>query len=169
MNRISLVCYGKLKSRPFQEVIEDFNSRIRKLCPFELFILKAEKIESKDSNQKETLRSREAVSFFDLLDSKAFKQFAGNSFTIWVLDETGISYSTEEWAENFRKLANQGQGSLVIVIGGSLGLSDEMKQKAHKLISFGRQTMNHELTRVVTVEQIYRTLSVLNGHPYHND
>lgn len=168
MNRMSLICYGKMKSKDFQNSVDEFVGRISQYCPIEVFILKAEKIEEKSSAVRAQLKEKEANSFFELIDSKAFKQHAGQSPVFWVLDETGKSLSTQEWADQFKLLALQGQGSLALVIGGSLGLSELVRKKGAKLISFGKQTMNHELTRVVATEQIYRAFTVIHGHPYHN-
>lgn len=169
MNRIALIAYGKLKSSAFQEALDDFSNRISRMCEFQCFLLKPQKIETKSTQQKLELSHKEALDFFNLIESKSFKNFSGQNPIFWVLDETGTSLSTQEWVQHFKQYSNQGQGSLVFVVGGSLGLSKSIQQKAHKLISLGKQTMNHELTRVVTAEQIYRTLTVIHGHPYHND
>ena len=76
---------------------------------------------------------------------------------------------TTDWAKSLNTLADRGSGELVFVVGGSLGLGDSILKIAHHRLSFGPQTVSHEIARLLLVEQVYRALSFLSGHPYHNE
>jgi 23S rRNA (pseudouridine1915-N3)-methyltransferase len=85
------------------------------------------------------------------------------------MDETGKAMKTTDWAQSFEELGDRGSGELVLIIGGSLGLGENILKLAQKKVSLGPQTLSHELARLILVEQIYRALSFLEGHPYHNE
>jgi 23S rRNA (pseudouridine1915-N3)-methyltransferase len=86
---------------------------------------------------------------------------------ILLLDETGKAAPTLEWARRVRDWETNAP-EVVCGIGSSLGWDPELKKKA-ELIGLGAQTLSHELARVVLCEQLYRALSVVRGHPYHNE
>ncbi len=77
-----------------------------------------------------------------------------------MLDSVGLS-------EKIGKLGVQGKSSLVFVIGGSLGLSDEVLRRADERLSFSRMTFPHQLMRLILLEQIYRGFRIMKGEPYH--
>ncbi len=105
----------------------------------------------------------------ELISSPSFKTHYARTPQIWCLDETGKAMKTSEWAESLRDLSDRGPGELVLVIGGGLGLGENILNASHKRVCFGPQTLSHELARLVLVEQLYRALSFLEGHPYHNE
>jgi 23S rRNA (pseudouridine1915-N3)-methyltransferase len=86
-----------------------------------------------------------------------------------LLDEGGRSLNTMEWADTAKKYEDESVTNLVIGVGSSMGWSPSLKMKAHLRVSFGNQTLSHELARVVLAEQLYRTWSVVRGHPYHHE
>jgi len=83
------------------------------------------------------------------------------------LDERGTSLSSTEFAQILEGYRNEGIKSLTFVIGGADGLSDAVRARSQRLISFGRMTWPHLLVRGMVVEQIYRAQQILIGHPYH--
>lgn len=91
---------------------------------------------------------------------------AGEGFMV-VLDEKGVSPTTEAFASMLRTVLDRGNRNLNFIIGGADGLSDEIVQRADKKISFGAMTIPHQLVRVLLSEQIYRALTLMSGHPYH--
>jgi len=84
-----------------------------------------------------------------------------------VLEVTGKSLSSEEFAAQIKVIESQGINQLVFIIGGAEGLSDEIKQKADLLLSFSDMTFPHQLMRLILVEQIYRAFKILKNEPYH--
>jgi 23S rRNA (pseudouridine1915-N3)-methyltransferase len=86
--------------------------------------------------------------------------------TIVVLDERGVNDASTKFAERIAQWAEGGK-PVVFLIGGSWGLSDEMRKKAHHLLSFGKQTLPHVLSRIILLEQLYRAETILRGKEYH--
>ena len=83
------------------------------------------------------------------------------------LDEKGQSPTSAEFSKFLEDFHKKGEKSLHFIIGGADGLSDAVLAKASKRIAFGAMTMPHQLARILLVEQIYRAMTVLSGHPYH--
>ncbi len=91
---------------------------------------------------------------------------AGSRCKLILLDARGKQYSSEELA-GFLQREQVNAVPLLFAIGGSDGFNDEARRAAALVLSLGKMTLPHELARVVLVEQIYRGLTILQGHPYH--
>jgi 23S rRNA (pseudouridine1915-N3)-methyltransferase len=90
-----------------------------------------------------------------------------NNHYVVVLDPEGDDLSSEELADKLSSLAVSGKSTAVFIIGGSLGLSDEVKRAADFVLSFGRKTYPHRLMRVILAEQLYRICKITAGETYH--
>lgn len=88
---------------------------------------------------------------------------------VWVLDVAGKAWTSHEWADKVDKARLSGKRRLVLVLGGHLGFAPEVLGRADQRISFGPQTMAHELAALVAAEQIYRACTILAGMPYHRE
>lgn len=88
---------------------------------------------------------------------------------IIVLDETGKTPSSREFASLLQGWMDSGVSAVSFLIGGANGHADFLKQQADYKLSFGRMTLPHMLARVVLAEQIYRAKTIIDGHPYHKD
>jgi len=86
---------------------------------------------------------------------------------VFVLAINGKQFSSEEFSKEIEKLGINGKSQLAFVIGGSLGLSDEVLKRSQQQMSFGKLTYPHQLMRLVLVEQIYRGFRIMRGEPYH--
>jgi 23S rRNA (pseudouridine1915-N3)-methyltransferase len=84
-----------------------------------------------------------------------------------LIDRVGQQLSSEEWAQFLRSQAERSSGVLLFAIGPADGFSQAARQQAHTSLSLGKITLPHELARVVVLEQLYRALTILKGHPYH--
>ena len=131
--------------------------------------LKPIKVTEKSDSLRSSIPEKEGEAILELMESPSFKTQAGRAPQVWCLDETGKSMKTTEWADSLRTLSDRGSGELVLIIGGSLGLGENILKASHKKVCFGPQTLSHELARLILVEQLYRALSFLAGHPYHNE
>ncbi|MEM6811868.1 MAG: 23S rRNA (pseudouridine(1915)-N(3))-methyltransferase RlmH [Pseudomonadota bacterium] len=89
------------------------------------------------------------------------------SFII-ALDETGKTLSSSQFAKEIETIQST-HTKIQFIIGGADGLDDAIRQNAHLLLSFGKQTWPHMMVRVMLIEQIYRTQQILTGHPYHRE
>ena len=169
MKKITLVCYGKLKTPGLEDAVGEFTKRLDRYTDFKVVELKPVKVTEKSETLRSSIPEKEGEQILELLSGASFKNTHGRNPQIWCLDETGKAMKTTEWATAFEDLSERGSGELVLIIGGSLGVGHNLLAHAHRKISFGPQTFSHELARLVLVEQTYRALSFLKGHPYHNE
>lgn len=84
-----------------------------------------------------------------------------------ILDERGKSHSSENFAANMRKLADEGTSDVVFMIGGPDGHAPQTREKAHQIIALGPMVWPHRLVRIMLLEQIYRSVTIMLNHPYH--
>ena len=85
------------------------------------------------------------------------------------MDERGTSLSSRDFAAKIDGFQNNSFGTVQFIIGGADGLSDDIRKKAHFMMSFGKQTWPHMLARAMLAEQLYRATSILANHPYHRE
>ena len=79
----------------------------------------------------------------------------------------GEQWDSEKLAHQLESLATYGKSHIVFIIGGSLGLSDDVLQRANQKLSFGKMTFPHQMMRVMLLEQVYRGFKIMRGEPYH--
>jgi 23S rRNA (pseudouridine1915-N3)-methyltransferase len=102
------------------------------------------------------------------LEGKEIIKKIENTDQVYLLDENGKQYSSERFAEFLQARFNQGGKSLVFVIGGAYGFSDEMYNLANGKLSLSQMTFSHQMVRMIFLEQVYRGLTILRGEPYHH-
>jgi 23S rRNA (pseudouridine1915-N3)-methyltransferase len=100
-------------------------------------------------------------------ESALLKLFGSARQTLVLLDSRGKQLSSEEFAEFLRNHQDRNPPPLLFAVGPANGFSAETRQEAKLLLSLGKMTVAHELARVVFLEQLYRALTILKGHPYH--
>ena len=83
------------------------------------------------------------------------------------LEIKGKQLTSEELSEKINQLGIQGKSHIIFVIGGSIGLGDEILKRSDYALSFSKMTFPHQLMRVILLEQIYRSYRIINGEPYH--
>ena len=107
---------------------------------------------------------------------KEIKKFEGEKILIiikkneliFLLDENGKSFNSKKFAD-FLSNKFKTNKSIVFVVGGAYGFSNEIKQKSNDIISLSEMTFSHQIIRLFFTEQIYRAFTILNNHPYHNE
>jgi 23S rRNA (pseudouridine1915-N3)-methyltransferase len=169
MRKVTLVCFGKLKTPGLDEAVGEFTKRLGRYTDFSVVELKPLPVPEKSESLRSSIPEKEGSLVLELLSSPGFKSKSGRQSTIWCMDETGKAMPTREWADALKEIQNHGSGELVLIIGGSLGLGENLLKSCNKRISLGPQTLSHELARLILTEQLYRALSFLSGHPYHNE
>ena len=137
--------------------ITDYEKRLKHSMPFELKVFNIPSAKKNESPEK--IKSIEAEIILKKLD--------GNDYLV-LLDEQGKHYSSKQFANLMQGYFNQVNGKLVFLIGGAFGFSDSVYQKANAKVSFSKMTMNHLLFRLVFLEQLYRSMTILKGEPYHH-
>ena len=157
--RINIVCVGKIKEKYLKLGIDEFKKRLSKYCKLEI-------IELEDEKAPENLSDKEMLMIKEKEGKKILSKIKDNSYVI-ALAIDGKNLSSEELAETINKLGLRGISNITFVIGGSLGLSDEVLSRADYKLSFSKMTFPHQLMRLILLEQVYRAYRINNGEPYH--
>lgn len=139
--------------------IDEFKKRLSKYCKLDI-------IELDDEKAPENLSDKEMEMIKDKEGKKILAKIKDTSYVI-ALAIDGKSLSSEELADTINKLGIRGVSNITFVIGGSLGLSDEVLSRADYKLSFSKMTFPHQLMRLILLEQVYRSYRINNGEPYH--
>lgn len=86
-----------------------------------------------------------------------------------LLDEKGKQLNSMQWSQQFQQMMNHGVKTLVILIGGAYGVSDNVRKQAKQVWSLSPMVFPHQLVRLIVSEQVYRSFSILNNSPYHHE
>lgn len=157
--KITLICVGKLKEKYLKMGIEEYRKRLGRYCTLEIIQLPDEKIpDNASSATNNAIKKKEG--------ERILKFLKDDSYCI-VLAIDGKMLSSEELADHMEKIFVTGKSHINFVIGGSLGLSDEVLSRANYQLSFSKMTFPHQLMRVIFLEQIYRAYRIINNEPYH--
>ena len=157
--KIQIICIGKLKEKYWTEAVAEYSKRLQRFCTLEIVELKEARLPDKASAaDEENVKLEEGRSIL--------KQISDSTYVI-TLEVLGKAFSSEELAGKIEDLAGMGRSDIAFVIGGSLGLSAEVSQRADFKLSFSRMTFPHQMMRVILLEQIYRGYRIMNHEPYH--
>ena len=157
--RMTIACVGRAKAAAEQELCEAYLKRARAfgrklgVFPIELIVV-------------ETSRAPDAKARMAEEADRLCKRIPSGARRI-VLDERGTALDSASFAARLAALRDSGERDLVFVIGGPDGLAPDLINKAEERLSLGPQTWPHLLVRAMLAEQIYRSLTILGGHPYH--
>ena len=157
--KIKLVTVGKLKEKYLKDGIAEYSKRISRFATVEMIELADEKTPDRASDS-------ENEKILDLEGNRILSKIGDREFVV-VLAIEGKTLSSEEFSKQLEQASINGYSTLTFVIGGSLGLSPQVKNRANLSLSFGRLTLPHQLMRLVLVEQIYRAFTIQQGSPYH--
>lgn len=154
---ITIIAAGKLKEKYFGDAIAEYKKRLSRFVKLEIIEVPDEKIPDNASDKQcDAIRKKEGQMMLAHYKS---------GFSIALCVE-GDTLSSEALAERIAKASMQ-NSRITFFIGGSLGLSDEVKRAANLRLSFGRMTLPHQLMRVVLLEQIYRSYKINANESYH--
>ena len=157
--KIKLVTLGKLKEKYLKEGIAEYSKRLSRFTKVEIIELADEKTPDRASDS-------ENAKILYVEGNRILSKIGEREFVV-VLAIEGKTLSSEEFSKQLEQASINGSSTLTFVIGGSLGLSKEVKKRANLSVSFGRLTLPHQLMRLVLVEQIYRAFTIQQGSPYH--
>ena len=157
--KIKIVTVGKLKEKYLKDGIAEYSKRLSRFANLEMIELADEKTPDRASDS-------ENQKILELEGTRILSKISDRDFVI-VLAIEGKTLSSEEFSKQLEQAPINGFSTLTFVIGGSLGLSPQVKKRANLSISFGRLTLPHQLMRLVLVEQIYRAFTIQQGSPYH--
>lgn len=157
--KISIVCVGRLKEKYWTAAVDEYSKRLGKYIKLDITELPDEKApESMSVAQERQVKEKEGERIL-----KAIKDDA----LVVTLEIEGKQLTSVELAGFISEKMTRGVSHIAFVIGGSLGLSDEVIKKSDYHLSFSKMTFPHQLMRVVLLEQIYRACRINAGEPYH--
>lgn len=158
MIHINIICVGKIKEIYLRSAIQEYSKRLSKYCKLNILEVPDEAIPDNVSNKQ--------VNIIKEIEGKKILTHIKNSYTI-ALDLKGKQYSSEEFSEKINKISLNYNSNISFIIGGSLGLSNEVLNSSNELICFSKMTFPHQLIRIFLLEQIYRSFKILNNESYH--
>ena len=152
--KITVVCPGKLKDKWLKDGIDEYKKRLSRFATLE-FIEVADCPDSVPMNEALKREGELILSHIKPGD------------IVWAMDLGGENVSSEKLSEYLTSDIEKGGGSLKIVIGGSNGISPEVRARANRRMCFGNITLTHLMTRLVLAEQLYRGFKIAKGEKYH--
>lgn len=157
--KITLLTVGKVKEKFYTQAITEFSKRLGRYCKLEIIEVADEKTPDNASEAVDNMiRQKEG--------ERLLKYIRDDAYVI-ALAINGHMLSSEELAQKIQKMAVGGISHIQMIIGGSLGLSPQVLDRADYLLSFSKMTFPHQLMRVILLEQIYRSYRIIQGAPYH--
>lgn len=156
---IQIVCIGKLKEKYWTEAVAEYSKRLSRFCTLEIVELKESRLPDRASAAEEKLVKQEE-------GREILKAIKPGSFVI-TLEILGKQLDSPQLAEKISQLSLEGKSNIAFVIGGSLGLSEEVSQRADFKLSFSKMTFPHQMMRVILLEQVYRAFKINRNETYH--
>ena len=157
--KITLITVGKIKEKYLKDAIAEYSKRLSKYCKLEIIEVPDEKTpDNASAVVEDNIRAKEA--------ERILKHIKEDAYVI-TLEILGKQMSSEELASKIEQLGVTCISHIVFVIGGSIGLGQDVLKRSNFAISFSRMTFPHQLMRVILLEQVYRSYRIINGEPYH--
>lgn len=152
---VSIICVGKAKEKYIVEGINEFLKRMQSFAKMKIVELKEDGNDSSrnisiEKESEEILKTMEKLGGYNIL-----------------LDIQGKNFSSEEMSEEIERLTVNGVSSINFIIGGSYGVSENVRKTVNMRLSFSKMTFPHQLMRLILCEQIYRWFSIIKNTKYH--
>ena len=159
MLNINIVCVGKVKEKYLKDAIAEYSKRLSKYCNLKIIELQDEKLPNKiyDSTILE-VKSKECKKIIDSLKKDSY---------IISLDLKGKEFASEEFSKKIDDIALNFNSTITFIIGGTLGLTDEVLKMSNEKMCFSKMTFPHQLIRVFLLEQLFRAFKISNNETYH--
>ncbi len=156
---ITILCVGKIKEAYYREALAEYVKRLSKYCRLNV-------IEVADEQTPDKASDIEVAAILKKEEERILSKIPANSHVISLAIE-GKSLDSVAFSSLIDDLGISGKSNICFIIGGSLGLSDNVKSRSDMLLSFSKMTYPHQLMRVILTEQIYRAYRIIKGEPYH--
>ena len=158
MLTINVICVGKLKEKYLKDAIAEYSKRLSKYCKLNIIELSDEKVPDKINESIENeIKEKEC--------KKIITHIPKNSY-VMALDLTGKQYTSEEFSEKIENVSME-KSNLTFIIGGTLGMNNELLNMCDSKICFSKMTFPHQLIRVFLLEQIFRGFKISHKETYH--
>ena len=157
--KIKIIAVGKIKENYLKEGIEEYLIRLKPYAKVEIIEVPDSKVkDSPNDFDINKVKNEEGKRILDKIKSDE---------VVINLDLNKKELDSVEFAHFLQSKIENGGASVTFVIGGSYGLSDEIKERANASISLSKMTFLHQMTRLILLEQIYRSFKILNNETYH--
>lgn len=157
--KITLITVGKIKEKYLKDAIAEYSKRLSKYCKLTVIEVADEKTPDQASEAVEnSIRTKEG--------ERILKHIKEDMYVV-TLEIGGKMLSSEELSAKLEELGLKGKSNVAFVIGGSIGLGEEVLARSDYALSFSKMTFPHQLMRVILLEQIYRSYRIIHREPYH--
>jgi 23S rRNA (pseudouridine1915-N3)-methyltransferase len=159
--RLTIAAVGRLKRGPERDLVARYHDRALK-AGRSVGFRAVDLVEINESPARDAARrmTEESIAIATVIPDGA---------AVVVLDERGESLNSPAFTEILRRWRDNGREAAVFVIGGPDGIAGNLRDRAELRLAFGGATWPHQLVRVMLLEQIYRAVTILSGHPYHRE
>ena len=159
MLHINIICIGKIKETFFKDSIDEYSKRLSKYCSLNIVELPDEKIPTNPSDKEiSIIKDKEGQNILNNLKKDSY---------VICMDLKGKQYTYEDFSKKIENISINNNSSITFIIGGSLGISNNVLNVSNELISFSKMTFPHQLFRVILLEQIYRAFKIIKNETYH--
>lgn len=158
MLHIDIICIGKLKEKYLKDAIDEYSKRLSKYCNLNIIELPDEKLPTNNSDKLFLeIKNKECERISSHIKKDSY---------IIALDLTGKQYSSEEFSKKIDNISLT-NSNITIIIGGSLGMTEQFLNIVNEKICFSKMTFPHQLIRVFLLEQLFRAFKISNNETYH--
>ena len=156
--KVTLICVGKVKEKFYRDAIKEYEKRLGAYIKLNTIEISDEKVKVESDSEIALAMGKEG--------NNILSKIKDNQYVI-TLEILGKNLSSEEFSSKIDNLMLTGKSDIALVIGGSYGLSDNVKKRSDFALSFSRMTFPHQMMRVVLLEQVYRAYRIITGASYH--
>ncbi len=162
MLNIKVICLGNIKEKSMRDILGEYEKRLSKYCKLDIIEISDEKVPSSLSDTDiKNIKEIESKKVIDKINK------IGKAYII-ALDLTGKEITSEDFSKKINNIATYESSTIVFLIGGTLGMSEELLNICNEKISFSRFTFPHQLIRIFLLEQLFRAFKIQNNETYHH-
>lgn len=159
MLNISIICVGKLKETYLKDALAEYSKRLQKYCNLTITELQDEKLPNKlNESIIQEIKNRECNKIMQAIKKDSY---------VFCLDLRGKEFSSEEFSKKLEDIALNENSHITFIIGGTLGLNEDILKMANEKVCFSKMTFPHQLIRVFLLEQLFRAFKISKGETYH--
>lgn len=159
MIHINIICVGRMKEKYLKDAIDEYSKRLGKYCKLNITELQDESLPNKINDSIiEDIKNKECKKILENIKSTSY---------VIALDLKGKQNTSEEFSKKIEEISIRGFSDITFIIGGTLGLTEEVLNRANELICFSKMTFPHQLIRVFLLEQVFRGFKISNNETYH--
>ncbi len=151
---LKIIAVGKIKNKELAILAKEYQKRLSPFCKLQTIELPA--VPFLSEGDKEKSKRKEGEKIIAYLDKNSTENF-------FLLEEYGKEFSSIDFSKKLTSLS----GCITFIVAGTLGFSEEIKKLNLPRLSLSQMTFPHEMARILLLEQIYRTISIINGKKYH--